>query len=79
MRTRAQGHCLTFDLDSHSMIISNISSKATGPIVTKFHIVPPWAEGRKVYSNSPGHMTNMADMPIHGNNLYKSSSLEPVD
>ena len=23
----------------------------------------------KVYSNGPGHMTNMAAMPIHGKNL----------
>ena len=47
------------------MTISNISSKATGPFVTKFHVEPPWIEGRKVCSNSPlGQLTNMAAMPI---------------
>ena len=35
------------------------------PIVIEFYIEPPWAEGRKVCSNSPGHMTNMAAMPVH--------------
>ena len=48
------------------MAISNISSKATWPIVTKFHIELSWADGRKVCTNRPGHMTNMAAMPVHG-------------
>ena len=26
---------------------------------------PPWDEETKVYSNSSGHMTKMADMPIY--------------
>ena len=55
-----------------------MSSKATGPNVTKFCIEPPWAGEGKVSSNCPGHMTNMVAMSIHGKNLYKSS-LEPVD
>ena len=79
MRTRGQGHCLTFDQDSQSITISNIFSKATGLIVTKFQIEPPLAEGREVCSNSPGHITSMATMPIHGKNHCRSSSLEPVD
>ena len=62
---------------SDSITISDIS-KATGPIVTNFYIERPWAEGRKVWSNRPGHMTNLAAMPIRGKNLYKSL-LEPVD
>ena len=68
MRTRGHGHSLTFDQGSHSITISDLS-KATGPIVTNFYIERPWAEGRKVCSNSPGHMTKMAAMPIHGKNL----------
>ena len=73
-----------FDLvtqGSHSITISDIS-KATGllgPIVTNIDIERPWAEGRKVCSNSPDHMTNMAAMPIHGENIYKYSFLKPVD
>ena len=58
---------------------SNISSETTVRIEAKFHVKPPWDEGTKVCSNGPGHMTNMAAMPIYGKNLKKkkkSSSLE---
>ena len=53
------------------MRVSNISSKATASIATNFHIELPGAGGRKVYSNSPGHMTNMVAMPVHGKNLLQ--------
>ena len=33
----------------------------------------------KKFSNAPGHMTNMAAMPIYGKYLYKYSSPEPID
>ena len=46
-------------------------------IEAKFHMEPPWDGGMKDYSKGPGHMTNMAAMPIYGKNLKKSSSLEP--
>ena len=36
-----------------------------------------WDGGTKVCSNSPGHMTKMAAMPIYGKKLQKSSSLQP--
>ena len=42
------------------MTMSYISSKASGIIVTKLHIVLPGAEGMKICSNSPGHMSNVA-------------------
>ena len=64
--------------DSHSITVPNIS-KATVPIVLKLYIEPSWTEGRKVSSNSSGDLTNMAAMLIHGKNLYKSSSIEPVN
>ena len=38
MSTKGQGHSLAFDCDSHSTTISNISSEATGPIVTIFNV-----------------------------------------
>ena len=47
------------------------------PIEAKFHVEPPWDWGTKVCSNGPGHMTNMAAIPIYDKNLKKSSSLEP--
>ena len=66
--------------DSHSIIKkSNVSSKVTEPILTKLNMEPPWVEGRNFCSSSPGHMTNMAAMPIHGKKNIKSSSLEPAD
>ena len=66
MSRRGQGHCLTFDPGTHSMTISNISSKAAGPIVTKSHLEPPGADGTKICSNRIVHMTNMATTPIYG-------------
>ena len=47
---------------------SDMSSKATGPIVTKFHVEPPRAEGTKICSNSPDDITNM---DLYGKNLKK--------
>ena len=49
------------------MTFSNIS-KATEPIVTKFNIEPREVEDTKILSNSPGHMTSIATMPIYGKN-----------
>ena len=48
------------------MTILQISSKATGPNVTKFLVDLPEAEGMKICTNRQGHMTNMATMPIYG-------------
>ena len=47
------------------------SLETAGPIEAKFHVKPPWAGGMKIYSNGPGHMTNMAAMPIYGKNYKK--------
>ena len=43
----------------------------------KFHMELLWDGGTRVCSNVPGHMTKMAAMTIYGENLKKSSSLEP--
>ena len=48
------------------MTVSNISSKATGPIVTKSHLEPPGADGMEMYSNCIVHMTNIATTVIYG-------------
>ena len=48
------------------MTILNISSKATGPIVTESHVDPPGADCTKICSNRIVHMTNMATTPIYG-------------
>ena len=46
-----------------------ISSETTRPIEVKFLIEPLWHGGMKVCSNGPGHMTEMAAMPIYGKTL----------
>ena len=48
----------------------------TRPIEAKFHVAPPWEGRTTICSNGPGHMTKMAAMPIYGENLKNSSSLE---
>ena len=50
-------------------IFSNISSETNEPIEAKFHMKPPWDGETKVCSNGPGHMTQMATMPIYGKHL----------
>ena len=55
----------------------HFSSETTGPIKNKFYMEFLWDGGTNVCSNSPGHMTNMATMPMYGKNLKKSYSLEP--
>ena len=57
------------------MTISNISSKATGPIVTKSHLEPTGAEGTKICSNRIVHVTNMATTPIYGK-FFKNLQLQ---
>ena len=42
------------------MTVSDIPSKATGPLATRSYAGPPGAEVIKTCSNSPGYMTNMA-------------------
>ena len=60
-----------------STSLNIFSSETTGPIKVKFHMELLWGGGTKVCSNGPGHMTEMAPMPIYGKNHKKSSSLEP--
>ena len=53
------------------------SLETATPIEDKFHVEPPWDGGTKVCSNGPGHMTNMATIPIYGKNLKQSSLEQP--
>ena len=46
--------------------ISNIYSKPTRPVETKFHVEPPRVEETEICSNHPGHMITMAAKPIYG-------------
>ena len=60
-----------------SSTCSNIFSQTTRPIKT-FHVEPSWVGRKKVSSNGHGHMTKRTAMPMHGKNLFKSSSSEPI-
>ena len=62
-----------------STISNDFSSETTESIATKFNTRPPGPLGTKSCSNSLGHMTKMAAMPIYGKNLKKSSSPEPLN
>ena len=67
---KGQGHSLTFVQGHSDSTFSNfIFLETAEPIEAKFQVKPPWDGGTKVYSNGPGHMTNMAAMPIYGKNL----------
>ena len=57
------------DFGPRSLRFNNLklfSLETAWPIEAKFHVKPPWDVGMKIYSNGPGHMTNMATMPIYG-------------
>ena len=65
----ARGQGLSFDLypRSHRFQQFLISFGTTGPIEAKFHMEQ--VGGIKIFSNSLGHMTMMAPMPIYCKNL----------
>ena len=70
MNIKVQGHSLTLDQgNSDSIFLNFFSSITTRPFEAKFHMEPPWDGGTKACSDSPGHMTKMAAMPICGKNL----------
>ena len=57
--------------------ISNVFySETAWPIKAKLYVQPPWEGGTKVYINSPGHITNIAAMPVYGKKLKKKLLLQ---
>ena len=66
MNIKGQGHLLTLVQGHSDSTLSNFFSLL---IEANFHVAPPWDGGMKVCSNGPGHMTNMAAMPIYGKTL----------
>ena len=70
MRTRGQGHYLTFDQELLHIDDFKHIFLASGPVeIIKFYVESPRVEETKICSKHPGHMTNMASMPIYGKNL----------
>ena len=77
MNIKGEGHSLTLVRGHSDSAFSNLFFLETfKSIEAKFQVEPPWDGGTKVYSSGPGHMTNVATMPINGKNIKKSSSLE---
>ena len=67
MNIKGQGHSLTLGQGHSDSAFSNFFLKTARLI--EFQVERPWDGGTKVCSNGPGHMTNMAAMPIYGKNL----------
>ena len=75
---RSLSVCLSVCLSTFSNVFF---SKTAGLIEAKFHVEPPWDGGTKVCSQSPGHMTKMATMPIYGKNpskIFFSGTAGPI-
>ena len=51
------------------LIISNDFSEASGSVLLKFHVAPPWGRTTKDCLNVLGPLIKMAAMPICGKNL----------
>ena len=65
MNIKGQGHSLTLVKGHSDSTFSNFFSWGTArTIEAKFQVETQWDGGTKVYTNGPGHMTNMAAMPI---------------
>ena len=70
MNVKDQGPSLTLVQGHSDSTFSNFCSLETAkPIEARFHVNPPWGGGIKIYPNGPGHMTNMAIMPVYVKNL----------
>ena len=82
MNIKGQGVSLTLVQGHSDSTFANFFSLETAkPNKAKFHVESPWDRGTKVCSNSPGHMTNMAALPIYGKNLKKiffSGTKKPI-
>ena len=62
-------------LESHQHIKTLFSEKPLGQLKPNF--ITPYDWLAKTYTNSYGHMTNMATMPIYGQNFLYLFSLKP--
>ena len=66
MNIKGQGHSLTLvQGHSDSTFSSFCSLETANPIKAIFHMESPWDGGTKVCSNGPGHMNNIAAMPMY--------------
>ena len=80
MNIKGQGHSF-IDLGPRSLkfkIFKLLLLETARLIEAKCHVELPWDGEIKICSNGPGHMTNMAAMPMYGKNFKKNLfSLEP--
>ena len=85
---RFQSSWLSFDVsakDTHIgfplTYLNIVFSETTRPIELKFHIKTPCDWLAKMCTNSYGHVTNMATMPIYNknySNIFSSGSKTPM-
>ena len=69
MNIKGQGHSVTLVLGHSDSTFANFFSlKTAKPNETKFHMEPPCDGGTKICSNGPGHIMNLAAIPISGKN-----------
>ena len=64
------------NVSAHELVSNDFSSETIGPIVTKFHMKPPWVGGMKSFSNGPGHMIKMSAMPVYGKSVKGHSDFK---
>ena len=64
----------TFLWEKMLRISNGFFSEASGPMLFRFQVEPPFGWGMKDCQNNRGPFTKMAAMPIYGKNLKKSSS-----
>ena len=68
MNIKGQGHSLTLVQGHSDSTCSKFFSLETAwPVEAKFHLEHPWDGKMKDCTNGPGHMTNVAAMPIYDN------------
>ena len=60
---------------SDLIFLNFFSSITTRPIEAKFHVEPSGDGGKKACSNDPGHLTNMAAMPLK---IFFSGTKRPM-
>ena len=79
MSTRGQSNFFSFNQGLTYFEELKPLLKSNWPVVIKFHIKPPDVERTNIFPNHPGHIINMAAMPIYGKIFKKSSSPVPTN
>ena len=77
MRTRGQSNSLSFNQGRTFFEDLKPLLESNWPVVTKFHIWPSGVERTNILQTHPGHIINMAVMPIYMVKSFKKKSSPP--